>query len=135
MIITGTDRRDYLQDKIGKDDFIFGFDGRDYLEDDMRMSGQRPSNDYYYGGSGADRIASMFGSDFLFGQGGIDEFDVWKGGDKRVFVHGGQGFDSLTLWNFDSERATVKIHDHRTVIEQGGTKIVVHDSVEYWEFF
>lgn len=135
MIITGSNVRDYLQDRIGKDDFVFGFDGRDYLEDDTRMSGQPPSDDYYFGGSGGDRIASMLGSDILFGQGGADEFDIWKGGEKRVIVHGGQGVDSLTLWDFDSDRAIVKVHEKRTIVEQGGTKVVIHDSVDHWEFF
>jgi hypothetical protein len=57
------------------------------------------------------------------------------GGDKRVVVDGGEGQDSLTLWDFDENRATVTQAEGRTVIKQGGTTVVIHGDVEHWEFF
>jgi Ca2+-binding RTX toxin-like protein len=135
MKILGDGSDNYLQDKIGSDDFVFGFGGDDTIEDDLRMSGQRPSDDHFYGGRGRDHLSSLLGSDRLYGQGGNDELDVWKGGVKRVIVDGGGGEDFLTLWGFDEDRATVRIHEHRTVVEQGSNKVVIHTDVEHWEFF
>lgn len=135
MQILGTNERDYLQDRIGSDDFVFGFAGPDELEDDLRMTGQQPSDDYFYGGTGHDSIFSILGSDHIFGQRGNDDLDVMKGGDKRVVVHGGRGHDTMTLWDFDEDRVDIKVHDRRTVVEQGGNKIVIHHDVEEWHFF
>lgn len=135
MIFFGTDALDIIQDKIGKDDFIFGLDGPDQLEDDIRMTFTPESNDVYFGGRGHDSIWTFFGNDRLNGQRGSDNFDVCFGGDKRVVVDGGRGQDSLMLWDFDIHKVQIRERGQTTIIEQGETKVIVHQDVETWEFF
>ena len=135
MLKVGTNNGDIILDKIGSDDFIFGLSGADRLQDDLQIGFTSASDDFYFGGRGADAIWSAYGSDRLYGQRGDDSFDVYEGGDKRVIVDGGKGRDSLTLWDFDAELVDVKDRDGTTVIEQGRTKVVIHQNVEHWEFF
>lgn len=135
MLILGTDDSDGIQDRIRRDDFIFGFAGDDRLEDDLRMGGTPPSDDFFFGGAGNDSIYSIYGDDVLNGQRGNDELDVVFDTERRVEVNGGKGFDSLTLWGFNEDRVTIKIHEQRTVVEQGDCRVVIDNSVEEWSFY
>lgn len=133
--ILGTEGSDNILDRTRSDDFIFGFAGKDLLEDSIEMGVTQPSDDMFFGGKGNDHINSLFGNDQLYGGQGNDEFCVWKDNDRRVLVDGGIGRDTLTLWGFDEDRASIKFHENRTVVEQGSNKVVILDNVEHWEFY
>ena len=75
-----------LFDTMKKAGFGFGFGGDDTL------SGTDLSNDFLYGGTGADSISGGLGDDFLFGQSGSDRL---SGGGGIDHLFGGAGADTL----------------------------------------
>ena len=75
-----------LFDAVRKAGFGFGYAGDDTL------TGTDGSNDFLYGGTGADALSGLLADDFLFGQAGDDRL-LGGGGIDHLF--GGAGADTL----------------------------------------
>lgn len=76
-----------LYDAVRKAGFGFGHGGDDSL------TGSEGSNDFLYGGKGADLLRGLGADDFLFGQWGDDRLEG-AGGHDNLF--GGKGRDQLS---------------------------------------
>jgi len=75
-----------LFDAVRKAGFGFGYGGDDTL------TGTDGSNDFLYGGTGADALSGLLADDFLFGQAGDDRL---SGGGGIDHLFGGAGADTL----------------------------------------
>jgi Ca2+-binding RTX toxin-like protein len=83
----GTDSRDYLAERVGKErDRIFGFDGNDVLD----ANNYRKDRDTLYGGRQND---TLYTNDF----------------DGRDLADGGRGFDTCYVDDGDSTRRCERV--------------------------
>ena len=76
-----------LYDTVGLAGFAFGYGENDTL------AGSDQSNDFLYGGTGADALKGFAADDFLYGQ---QDNDDLSGGDGHDNLFGGYGADTLT---------------------------------------
>lgn len=76
----------------GVDDFAFGFSGNDTIQDEWGP----PSNDFMYGGEGADTLITHNGTDALYGENGHDTLSFTTG-FYNVVIDGGKGNDTLRV--------------------------------------
>lgn len=94
--LLGGDDRDVLYGEDG-DDFLYGGLGDNSL----------------YGGAGRDRIRSVGGQDIIFAGEGDDEIEVVRS-SGAIAIHGGGGFDALTL-----DRGTLTVGQRITMPAAG----------------
>lgn len=118
-------------DSVTQAGFGFGYSGAD------TVNGSAQSNDFLYGGKGADVLQGLGADDFLFGQDGDDDLQGGDGidnlfggrGDDRL--DGGQGNDYLVGGLGDDSYLVTGAGD--VVIEQvdGGTDLVETTQVNH----
>ncbi len=101
-ILLGGEGNDKLLSSDG-DDFVFGGAGDDFLKagdgNDVLIDGS--GADRLFGGNGEDILVSTSGLDFLSGGNGNDQFRFFANseeGDQRATIHGGDGFDTLSIY-------------------------------------